>query len=341
MPKVVREARRYGKGAAVLTGKSMSTTHETDAFVTVRDFFRWAVSRFNAADLAYGHGTEDALDEAAFIVLETLRLPVDRLDPFLDARLTPAERTRLAAIIDARVTTRRPAPYLVGAAYIQGVRFRSDERALIPRSFIGEMLCDGSLGPEAAGLVPDFDAVESVLDIGTGSGCLAILAARLFPNARIDAVDISAPALELATLNVADHRLGDRISLFEGDLFAPLGDRRYDVIIANPPYVDAEAMRALPVEFRHEPANALAAGTDGLEIVHRILAGAGRHLNAGGGLLCEVGRDGPALGAAYPDVDFLWLDSDASSGEVFWLGADVLPAIGGKAPRRQRGRRPE
>lgn len=319
----------------------MSSAHETDGFLTVRDFFRWAVSRFNAADLAYGHGTVDAVDEAAFIVLEGLRLPVDRLDPFLDARLTPAERRHLAAIVDARVTTRKPAPYLVGAAYIQGVRFRSDERALIPRSFIGEMLCDDSLGPDASNLIPDFDAVRSALDIGTGSGCLAILAARLFPNAKVDAVDISAPALELATLNVADHGLGDRISLFEGDLFAPLGDRRYDVIIANPPYVDAEAMRALPEEFRHEPENALAAGTDGLDVVHRILAAAGRHLNAGGGLLCEVGRDGPALEAAYPDVDFLWLDSNASSGEVFWLGADALQAVGGRAPRRQRGRRAE
>ncbi|MCC6736889.1 MAG: 50S ribosomal protein L3 N(5)-glutamine methyltransferase [Bauldia sp.] len=319
----------------------MTAAHETDGFVTVRDFFRWAVSRFNAADLAYGHGTDNALDEAAFIVLETLRLPVDRLDPFLDARLTPAERARLASIVDARVATRKPAPYLVGAAYIQGVRFRSDERALIPRSFIGEMLSDGSLGPDAAGLIPDFDAVGSALDIGTGSGCLAILAARLFPNAKVDAVDISAPALELAALNVDDHRLGDRISLFRGDLFEPLGKRRYDVIIANPPYVDAVAMGELPAEFRHEPANALAAGTDGLDVVRRILADAWNHLTPEGGLLCEVGRDGPALEAAYPEVEFLWLDSEASSGEVFWLSADALRplAAAGGGSRRQAGKR--
>ncbi|MCW5715798.1 MAG: 50S ribosomal protein L3 N(5)-glutamine methyltransferase [Bauldia sp.] len=313
----------------------MSTAHDTDGFVTVRDFFRWAVSRFNAADLAYGHGTDNAVDEAAFIVLEALRLPVDRLDPFLDARLTPAERARLASIVDARVTTRKPAPYLVGAAYIQGVRFRSDERALIPRSFIGEMLSDGSLGPEAAGLIPDFEAVESALDIGTGSGCLAILAARLFPNARVDAVDISASALDLAALNVADHRLGGRITLFQGDLFAPLGNSRYDVIIANPPYVDAEAMSDLPPEFRHEPQDALAAGADGLDIVRRILAEAAGHLTPGGGLLCEVGRDGPALEAAYPGVDFLWLDSEVSSGEVFWLSAEALrPLADDKGTRR-------
>lgn len=319
----------------------MTAAHETDGFVTVRDFFRWAVSRFNAADLVYGHGTDNALDEAAFIVLETLRLPVDRLDPFLDARLTPAERARLASIVDARVATRKPAPYLVGAAYIQGVRFRSDERALIPRSFIGEMLSDGSLGPDAAGLIPDFDAVGSALDIGTGSGCLAILAARLFPNAKVDAVDISAPALELAALNVDDHRLGDRISLFRGDLFEPLGKRRYDVIIANPPYVDAVAMGELPAEFRHEPANALAAGTDGLDVVRRILADAWNHLTPEGGLLCEVGRDGPALEAAYPEVEFLWLDSEASSGEVFWLSADALRplAAAGGGSRRQAGKR--
>jgi len=319
----------------------MTAAHETDGFVTVRDFFRWAVSRFNAADLVYGHGTDNALDEAAFIVLETLRLPVDRLDPFLDARLTPAERARLASIVDARVATRKPASYLVGAAYIQGVRFRSDERALIPRSFIGEMLSDGSLGPDAAGLIPDFDAVGSALDIGTGSGCLAILAARLFPNAKVDAVDISAPALELAALNVDDHRLGDRISLFRGDLFEPLGKRRYDVIIANPPYVDAVAMGELPAEFRHEPENALAAGTDGLDVVRRILADAWNHLTPEGGLLCEVGRDGPALEAAYPEVEFLWLDSEASSGEVFWLSADALRplAAAGGGSRRQAGKR--
>ncbi|MGV8840840.1 MAG: 50S ribosomal protein L3 N(5)-glutamine methyltransferase [Bauldia sp.] len=319
----------------------MTATHETDGFVTVRDFFRWAVSRFTAADLVYGHGTDNAVDEAAFIVLETLRLPVDRLDPFLDARLTPAERARLAAIVDARVTTRKPAPYLVGAAYIQGIRFRSDERALVPRSFIGEMLADGSLGPEAAGLVPDFDAVGSALDIGTGSGCLAILAARLFPNAKVDAVDISAPALELAALNVEDHGLGDRISLFRGDLFEPLGKRRYDVIIANPPYVDAAAMDELPAEFRHEPGNALAAGPDGLDVIRRILAGAWHHLTAEGGLLCEVGRDGPALEAAFPDVGFLWLDSEASSGEVFWLTADALRPLASGTGRRQAGRRSE
>lgn len=303
---------------------------------TVRDFFRWAASRFAAAGLAYGHGTDNAVDEAAFMVTETLRLPVDRLDPFLDGTLTAAERKAVATIVEQRITTRKPAPYLTGAAYIQGIRFRSDERALVPRSFIGELIATEALGPEGAGIIPDPEAIGSVLDVGTGSGCLAILAAMAFPNAAVEAVDISRAALDLAALNVADHGLGNRITLIEGDLFAPLKGRRYDLIIANPPYVSAEAMAALPPEYRHEPSGALASGDDGLDIVRRILRDARGHLTNGGGLLCEVGTGGSALEAAYPEMEFLWLDTEASSGEVFWLAADQLPAriAGAKAKRR-------
>jgi ribosomal protein L3 glutamine methyltransferase len=293
---------------------------------TIRDFFRWAASRFAEARLAYGHGTDNAVDEAAFIILETLHLPIDQLDPFLDARLTTGERQAVADIIDQRIATRRPAPYLTGSAYIQGIRFRSDERALVPRSFIGELIATDALGPEGLELLPDAEAVSSVLDIGTGSGCLAILAAMAFPNAYVDAVDISRPALDLAALNVADHHLKERVTLIEGDLFKPIGNRRYDLIIANPPYVSAEAMAALPAEYRHEPAGALASGDDGLDIVRRILREAGDHLNDGGGLLCEVGTGRPLLEAAFGSTGFLWLDTEASSGEVFWLGADQLQA---------------
>ncbi len=282
---------------------------------TVCDFMRYAVSRFNEAGLTYGHGTSTAFDEAAFLVMETLHLPPDvSLEPFWAARLTAAERHAVAAVIDARVATRKPAPYLVNRAYIQGIPFYVDERVIVPRSFIGELLfTEGALPVDA-------DQVESVLDLCTGSGCLAILAAHVFPNARIDAVDISKDALEVAKRNVGDSGFADRITLHEGNLFAPLEGRAYDLILTNPPYVDADGMRSLPPEYRHEPALALGstAGEDGLAIVRRILEDVPEHLNAEGLLICELGRCGPAL-QAQSDLDFLWLDTENSSGEVFML----------------------
>ncbi len=320
----------------------------TDDLLTIRDFLRFAVTRFTAAGVVYGQGTGNALDDAAFLILETLHLPVDQLDPFIDARLTGAERRAVAEIIDKRATTRRPASYLTGTAYIQGVRFRVDKRVLVPRSFIGELLADGSLGPDGAGLI-DPQTVRSVVDLGTGSGCLAILAARAFRHAEIDAVDVSAGALELAALNVAEHGLGDRVSLLAGDLFGPVAGRRYDLIIANPPYVGEAAMGQLPREFRHEPALALAGGPDGLDIVRRILAGARAHLQPGGGLLCEIGTGRAILETERADLDFLWLETAESSGEVFWLGAQALsrsrkPADkspGRRARRAREARVPE
>ncbi len=264
---------------------------------TLGEIFRFAVRRFRAARLAYGHGTTNARDEAAFLVLEGLRLPIDRLEPYLDLRPTPAERARLLTLIDARVSLRLPAPYLVGAAYMHGVRFHADRRALIPRSFIGDMLADYMAGE---GLLPIGDPrrIRRVLDLCTGSGCLAILAALAFPHARIDATDLSAGALALARRNVKSHRLDDRIALHRGDLFQPLAGRRYDLIISNPPYVDAKAMARLPPEYRHEPRMALAAGDDGLALVRRLLAEAPRHLAKDGALLCEIGRGRRPLEAA-------------------------------------------
>lgn len=295
-----------------------------DDLATVRDFLRWAVSRFNAAALVYGQGTDNAFDEAAFLILETLHLPIDQLDPFLDARLTRDERLAVATIIDRRVTSRRPASYLTGSAYIQGIRFRVDDRVIVPRSYLGEMLAgeDNVLG----GMAPFDDprSVGRVLDLCTGSGCLAILAALRFPDAEVEATDISADALAVARANVADAGLAERIALHRGSLFDPLGDRTYDLVIANPPYVDAEAMAALPPEYRHEPAVALDGGPDGLAIVRRILAAAPRHLRPGGGLLCEIGRGKDRIEAAYPNLDFLWLDSETSSGEVFWIATESL-----------------
>ena len=288
------------------------------SLVTLGDFFRFAVRRFRAARLAYGHGTTNAVDEAAFLVLEALRLPVHTLDPWLDLKPTAAERARLLTLIEARVALRLPAPYLVGAAYMHGVRFRADKRALIPRSFIGDLLIGGALP------IGDPVRVRRVLDLCTGSGCLAILAALVFPRARIDAVDLSAGALALARRNVADHRLGDRIAIHRGDLFEPLGNSRYDLIISNPPYVDGRGMAKLPQEYRHEPRMALAAGNDGLDLVRRILAEAPRHLTREGNLLCEIGRGRRPLEAAYPRLPFLWLDTEQSEGEVFWIARKDL-----------------
>jgi ribosomal protein L3 glutamine methyltransferase len=288
--------------------------------LTLGDFFRFAVRRFRTARLAYGHGTTNAVDEAAFLVLEALRLPVERLDPWLDLRPTAAERARLLTLIEARIALRLPAPYLVGAAYMHGVRFLVDKRALIPRSFIGDLLVGGGLP------IGDPSRVRRVLDLCTGSGCLAILAALVFPRARIDAVDLSAGALALARRNVAAHRLGDRITLHRGDLFKPLGSSRYDLILSNPPYVDAAGMAKLPPEYRHEPRMALAAGDDGLALVRRILAEAPKHLTKNGNLLCEIGRGRRPLEAAYPRLPFLWLDTEQSEGEVFWIArSDLQP----------------
>jgi ribosomal protein L3 glutamine methyltransferase len=291
---------------------------------TPRDFLRCAVSLFRANELVFGHGTQDALDEAAFIILEGLSLPIDRLEPFFDARLLPAERRRLAELVAARVTTRKPAAYLLNKAYVGGVPFYVDERVIVPRSFIGELLRTGLFTADDPSNLIDPGAVTSALDLCTGSGCLAILMAQSFPHAMIDAVDLSPDALEVARINLEASGLEDRIGLVQGDLFAPLAGRRYDIIVTNPPYVSAQVMSELPPEYGHEPAMALASGEDGLDIVRQILRDAGEHLNPGGGLICEMGEDREILEAEFPHLPFLWLDTEESAGEVFWLSAEAL-----------------
>ena len=298
-----------------------------DELITIRDILRHAVSRFRAADLVHAHGAATALDEAAYLILETLHLPVDQLEPFVDARLTRAEREQLLALIDQRIATRKPAAYLTGRTYIQGIPFKVDERVIVPRSYIGEMLFSGLFGGDDFTLIDDVQAVTSVLDLCTGSGCLAILAAHIFPNAKIDAVELSPDAMAVARENVAESGFADRISLFQGDLFAPLKGKSYDLVITNPPYVDAETMADLPPEFRAEPAMALAGGADGMDVVRRILAEAGKHLKRGGGMICEIGTDREILDEEYPAIDFLWLDSAESSGEVFWVTEAQLRKI--------------
>jgi ribosomal protein L3 glutamine methyltransferase len=302
----------------------MTSEDVTLELATVRDYLRYAVSRFEAADLVYGHGAIDPLDEAAFIVLEGLRLPIDRLDPFLDARLLPRERRRLADLIEARVTTRKPAAYLLKKAYIRGVPFYVDERVIVPRSFIGELLFSDLFSGSDGAVIEDVEAVENVLDLCTGSGALAILAARVFPHAQVDAVELSPEAAQVARINIEQSGAAERIALLQGDLFAPVQTRRYDVILTNPPYVDAQAMAELPPEYAHEPAMALGSGEDGLDITRRILAAAADHLTPEGVLICEIGRGRALLEAEFPDLPLVWLDTEESQGEVFLVRAADL-----------------
>ncbi|MFZ0607647.1 MAG: 50S ribosomal protein L3 N(5)-glutamine methyltransferase [Xanthobacteraceae bacterium] len=288
-------------------------------FVTVLDFIRYAVTRFGQAHLAFGQGTYDAAEEATFLVAEALGLPVDGVDPFLAGNLTAAERRRLFTLIERRVRLRLPAAYLLNCAYLQGLPFYIDRRVIVPRSYLAELLFGDLFAGEAPLIDPD--AVKRVLELCTGSGCLAVLACKIFPNATVDAVDVSADALKVAAINVAKHELEHRITLLKGDLFEPVGGAVYDVILANPPYVTAKAAAALPPEFSHEPRLALDGGADGMDVVRRILAGAGAHLRADGGLLCEVGRGRHVLEQDYPQTEFLWLDTAESAGEVFWIAA--------------------
>jgi ribosomal protein L3 glutamine methyltransferase len=292
---------------------------------TLLDFVRYAVSRFAEAKLVFAHGTTDPVAEAAFLACETLHLHPDQFEQFAQARVTAAEGSKILDLIERRISTRKPAAYLLNKIWMRGLPFYVDERTIVPRSFIGELLDSHFVDDEdATSLIGDPADVESVLDLCTGSGCLAILAARHFPNAAIDAVDISKGALAVAARNVSDHGLDERITLHRGDVFVPLGNKRYDLIISNPPYVDAEGMAALPAECRAEPALAFDGGADGLDIVRRILAEAKAHLAPQGGLLCEIGRGRDNLEAAFPQLPLLWLDTEDSEGEVFWIAASDL-----------------
>ena len=314
---------------AAKRGRTVSKSPKVSSgeLLTLLDYVRYAVSRFTEAELVFAHGTTDPVAEAAFLVCAALHLHPDQFESFAAARVTAAEGEKILDLIARRVTTRKPAAYLVNKIYMRGLPFYVDERTIVPRSFIGELLDShfgGDVEDESGSLIGDPLSVENVLDLCTGSGCLAILASRNFPNAEIDAVDISRDALEVAARNVGDYGLQGRLTLHRGDLFKPLGGRRYDLIISNPPYVDAEGMAGLPRECRAEPKLAFDGGADGLDIVRRILDGARTHLTPQGGLLCEIGRCRPALEAAYPQLPLLWLDTEDSEGEVFWIAAADL-----------------
>ena len=294
-----------------------------DELITVRDWLRYAVTSMTPANLVYGHGTTNAVDEAAFLLLATLNLPIDNVDPWLDARLTTAERQAIAAVISKRIETRKPAAYLTNTAYIQGRKFYVDDRVIVPRSLIGELLAQDRL----AAVVPDALAVNRVLDLCTGSGCLAILAAEAFPAAEIHASDISDDALAVAERNIRDYRLGERVRTFKADLFDWVPSGGYDLIISNPPYVPAKAVEAFPPEYRAEPQLAHLGGADGLDLVRRILDNASSRLTPNGVLVVEVGTGQTALEAARPDFPFLWFDTEASEAEVFALQAEDLKHI--------------
>ena len=314
-------ARRAKSVAKRGRAASKSPKPAAGELLTLLDFVRYAVSRFVEAKLVFAHGTTDPVAEAAFLVGEALHLPPERFDAFSRAHVTAKERAEVLRLIEARVRTRKPAAYLVRKSYIQGVPFYVDERVIVPRSYLGEILAGDLVGDN--GLI-DPDNIARVLDLCTGSGCLAILAALRFPDATVDAVDVSKDALAVARINVEQHGLQERVRVLRGDLYAPLGEARYDLILANPPYVDAPGMAGLPPECLHEPRLALAGGADGLRFIRRIIDEAPRHLTQGGGLLCEVGRGRAAVENAYPDMSFLWLDTEESSGEVFWIDAAGL-----------------
>jgi ribosomal protein L3 glutamine methyltransferase len=286
---------------------------------TVRDYLRFAVSRFYHAKLFFGHGSSEAYDEAVYLILHTLHLPVDTLAPFLDAHLTPSERNEVLSVIQRRVEQRIPAAYLTHEAFLGEYSFYVDERVIVPRSFIAELLRQ-SLSPWIA----DPEATASVLDMCTGSGCLAILAADAFPNAIVDAVDLSPDALEVVRRNVSDYELEARVNLIESDLFARLDGRKYDLIISNPPYVDAESVAALPQEYLHEPKLALGSGQDGLDATRAILKHAAEHLTDNGILIVEIGHNRDALEAAYPKLPFTWLDVTAGDQFVLMLHRNDL-----------------
>lgn len=292
-----------------------------DELVTIRDLVRYAVSCFNRADLYFGHGNNNAFDEAVYLILHTLHLPLDTLEPFMDACIPGDERAEVLDVIHKRVETRLPAAYLTNEAWLGSFRFYVDERVIIPRSFCAELLEDG-FSP----WIQDPQDVRAALDLCTGSGCLAILLAHYFPDAKVDAIDVSPDALEVARINVDEYGLQDQIRLIQSDVFQTLGNEKYDLILSNPPYVTDDSMANLPEEYLREPRLALAGGVDGLSVVREIIARARRHLTESGILVVEVGHNRDLVEAAFPELDFVWLTNASEEEKVFLLRADQLPA---------------
>lgn len=291
---------------------------ETDALLTIRDLVRWGASRFSAARLHFGHGTDNAIDEAAWLTAHALHLPSERLGEFGECRVTEREREVIIGLLDRRVAERRPAAYLTGRTWFAGLEFSVTDQVLIPRSPLAELILTGFspwMDPERIG---------RVLDLCAGCGCIGLAVAAHLPNAEVDLTDISPAALRIATENRARLGLADRVGIIESDLFAGLGDQVYDVIVSNPPYVSAADMDALPAEYRHEPALALAGGETGLDLVLRILRDAPDFLDEDGILVVEVGASAPALIERFVQVPFTWLDFAHGGDGVFLLRQDEL-----------------
>ena len=295
------------------TPNNIHTAASTE-LLTIRDWLRYAVSQFEASDIFYGHGTDNAYDEAVWLVMSALHLPMDTLNNFFDARITNVERSKLSQLLEQRISSHTPTTYLVKEAWLQGLKFFVDERVLVPRSFIAELLND-DLSP----WIEYPELVESAADICTGSGCLGIMLASAFPNAAVDVVDISTDALDVANINIANYGLEDQITAIQSDMFTALKGRKYDVIISNPPYVDAPSMAELPAEYRNEPQIALGSGNDGLDHTHTLLREAGHYLNENGILIVEIGHNRDALQAAYPNIAFNWLEVSSGNEFVFLL----------------------
>lgn len=291
-----------------------------EALLSVRDLIRYAVSRFNEHKLFFGHGSDNAWDEAVYLVLHALHLPPDQLEPFMDARVLPSEREKALSLIDLRCEHRLPAPYLTHEAWLQGYAFHVDQRVIVPRSPIAELLMN-QLSP----WIPDPYEVTGILDLCTGSGCLAIIAAHQFPEAFVDATDISKDALDVALINVAQHGLKDRLNLHHGSLYDPLPvSAQYDLIICNPPYVNAASMQTLPPEYRHEPSLALAGGDDGMDVVRTIIEQAPAHLRDDGLLIIEIGHERTFFELAFPELEPVWLDTGEASDQILLLTKEQL-----------------
>lgn len=288
-------------------------------FSTIRDLLRFAVTRFNTENLFFGHGSTNALDEAAYLILHTLKLPLDKLDPFFDAHLLPEEINAVLKVIERRATERVPAAYITNEAWLGGYRFYVDQRVIVPRSFIAELIPE-----QFAPWVQDPESVENILELCTGSGCLPVMLADAFPNAQIDAVDVSTDALEVARRNVADYELEDRIALIESDLYTKVPGKKYDLIVTNPPYVNAGSMEKLPQEYRREPYIALAGGADGMDLVRKIVAGAAQRLTSDGVLIVEIGNEREHAEAAFPELELTWLSTSAGDDMVFLVTANQL-----------------
>lgn len=287
---------------------------------TLRDALRFAVSRFNEATLTFGHGTDSAFDEAAYLVLHALHLPLDRLDPFLDARLTRSEVGRVLDLVERRVVERCPAAYLTHEAWLGDFRFYVDQRVIVPRSFIAELIRE-----RLAPWLPEDATVSRALDLCTGSGCLAIMLASCFPAARVVAADVSPAALAVAGRNIRDYDLAERIELVRSDAFSALHGERFDLIVSNPPYVTDAAMARLPGEYRREPEVALAGGADGMNVVRRIVNEAAVHLTEGGLLVVEVGPNRGGVEAVFPHLPLVWPATSGAEDRVFVVARADLP----------------